>query len=138
MEEPIRVVIVDDHPKTREGIKKLLTAARDIVVVGEGANGAEAVELAQTHIPDVILLDVEMPVLRGDEVVRKIRDTLPEVKVLAVSSYDDRLIIQGMMENGAFGYITKDEAPELLLVAVRSIFKGSEKWVSPRALKYNF
>ncbi len=73
MKEPIRVVIVEDHPGVRAGIKKLLIAAEDIVVVGEAANGVEALQLAQTHNPDVMLLDVELPMLRGDEVVRRIR-----------------------------------------------------------------
>lgn len=136
MSQQIRVVIVDDHLKTREGIKRLLVAAKDITVVGEGGNGMEAVELAQSHNPDVMLLDVEMPVLRGYEAVRLIRDVQPGIKVLAVSSYHDRLYIQGMLDNGANGYITKDEAPELLLEAVRSVSKGNEKWMSPRALKY--
>ena len=136
MKEQIRVVIVDDHPGVRAGIRKLLFAAKDILVVGEGTNGLEAIQLAEAHNPDVMLLDVELPILRGDMVVRKIRDAQPGVKVLAVSSYHDRSYVQGMMENGAFGYITKDEAPELLVEAVRSVFNGKTKWVSPRALKY--
>jgi DNA-binding NarL/FixJ family response regulator len=136
MKEQIRVVIVEDHPGVRAGIRKLLTNAEDIVVVGEAANGLEALQLAQTHIPDVMLLDVELPLLRGDQVVRNIRDNQPAIKVLAVSSYNDRSYIQGMMDNGASGYITKEEAPELLLEAVYKIFEGRGKWVSPRAQKY--
>jgi DNA-binding NarL/FixJ family response regulator len=129
----IRVAIVDDHPGVRAGIARLLSAEKDIVIVGEGANGAEAIRLAQTEEPDVLLLDVEMPVMRGDEVARRIREIRPKVKVLAVSSHNDRLYIQGMMENGAVGYITKDEAPEFLLEAVRSIVTNEMIWVSPRA-----
>ena len=136
MKEPIKVVIVEDHPGVREGIKKLLFGAKDIRVVGEGANGMEAIQLAQTHDPDVILLDVELPMLRGDEVVRKIRAMQSRIKVLAVSSYNDRSYVQGMLENGASGYITKEEAPELLVEAVHKVFQGKGKWVSPRAQKY--
>jgi DNA-binding NarL/FixJ family response regulator len=136
MHEQIRVVIVDDHPGVRAGIRRLLITAKDILVVGEGANGLEAIQLAESHVPDVMLLDVELPIVRGDEVVRKIRDTQPGVKVLAVSSYNERLYVQGMLENGASGYITKDEAPELLLEAVRRVSAGNSKWISPRALKY--
>ena len=138
MSQPqIRVVIVDDHPGVRAGIKYLLVNAKDIDVVGEGANGVEALQLASTKKPDVMLLDVELPLLRGDQVVRLIRGTHPDVRVLAVSSHSDRQYIQGMMENGAAGYITKDEVPELLLDAVRSVFKEEEAWLSPYAKKIN-
>lgn len=133
--EQIRVVIVDDHPGVRAGIRSILSADNDIVVVGEGVNGAEAIKLARSKSPDVMLLDIELPLMRGDEVVRLIRDTQPTVKVLALSSYSDRLYIQGMMESGAVGYITKDEAPRLLLNAVRSIAQQGIHWVSPRASK---
>jgi DNA-binding NarL/FixJ family response regulator len=136
-QEQIRVVIVDDHPGVRAGIRYLLVNAKDIDVVGEGANGVEAVQLASTHKPDVMLLDVELPLLRGDEAVRLIRGKHPEVKVLAVSSYSDRQYIQEMMANGAAGYITKDEVPELLLEAVRSIYNENHIWLSPRANRIN-
>ena len=109
----------------------------DIDVVGEGANGVEAVQLASIHKPDIMLLDVELPLLRGDEAVRLIRGKHPEVKVLAVSSYSDRQYIQEMMANGAAGYITKDEVPELLLEAVRSIYNENHTWLSPRANRIN-
>lgn len=131
--QQIKVVIIDDHPGVRAGIRKLLFSAKDIVVVGEGADGAEALRLARTQKPDIMLLDVELPVLRGDEVARHIRDDHLGVKILAVSSHNDRLYIQGMLENGAMGFITKDEAPDLLLDAVYSIFRGEVNWVSPRA-----
>jgi DNA-binding NarL/FixJ family response regulator len=134
--QQIKVVIVDDHPGVRAGIRKLLFHAKDIVVVGEGADGAEAIRLAKTKHPDVMLLDVELPVLRGEEVARHLKESHPEVKILAVSSYNDRQYILSMLENGAEGYITKDEAPDLLLEAVYSIVNGESKWVSPRAAQH--
>ncbi len=133
--QPIRVVIVDDHAGVRAGIRNLLLSAQDMIVVGEGANGAEAIQLAETEKPDVMLLDVELPILRGDEVVRRIRSSQPEVKVLAVSSHDDRLFIQGMLENGAAGYITKDEAPNLLIEAIYSVLTSEKRWISPHVAK---
>ena len=136
-EKQIRVVIVDDHTGVRTGIRYLLGKAKDIDVVGEGANGVEAVELASTHKPDIMLLDVELPVMRGDEAVRLIRGKHPEVKVLAVSSYSDRQFIMEMMANGAAGYITKDEVPDLLVEAVRIIHNANHTWLSPRAHKIN-
>jgi DNA-binding NarL/FixJ family response regulator len=134
--QQIKVVIVDDHPGVRAGIRKLLYHAKDIVIVGEGADGAEAIRLAKTKNPDVMLLDVELPVLRGEEVARHLRDDHSQVKILAVSSYNDRHYILAMLENGAVGYITKDEAPDLLLEAVYSIFNGKRKWISPRASQH--
>lgn len=134
-EKQIRVLIVDDHSGVRAGLKNLLLSAKDIAVVGEGATGAEAIELAATKNPDILLLDIELPDQRGDIVMRKIRDMQPDMKVLAVSSYSDRDYILGMMENGAAGYITKDEAPTMLLEAIRTIINKNKNWFSPQAIK---
>src|ERR1044071_309776 len=103
LDQQIRVVIVEDHPGVRSEIKSLLETAADIVVVGEGVNGADAIQLVDKQKPDILLLDVELPILRGDEVVRRLRTKELTVKVLAISSHSDRLHIQGMMENGASG-----------------------------------
>ena len=131
----IRVLIVDDHSGVRRGIKNLLQTANDMVIVGEGENGAQAIELAATKNPDILLLDIELPDQRGDAVMRHIQSVQPELKVLAVSSYSDRDYILGMLENGAAGYITKDEAPMMLLDAIRSIINKGRSWFSPRAIK---
>lgn len=134
-EKQIRVLIVDDHAGVRTGIRNLLQTAKDMVVVGEGVNGADAIELVASREPDILLLDIELPDQRGDRVMRRIHDTQPDIKVLAVSSYSDRDYILGMLENGASGYITKDEAPMMLLDAIRSIIRHGKSWFSPRALK---
>jgi DNA-binding NarL/FixJ family response regulator len=131
----IRVLIVDDHSGVRRGIRNLLQAAKDMIVVGEGGNGAEAIELAATRNPDILLLDIELPDQRGDAVMRHIHKMQPDMKVLAVSSYSDRDYILGMLENGASGYITKDEAPLMLLEAIRSIIHKGKSWFSPRAIR---
>src|SRR5512147_764296 len=130
VEKQIKVLIVDDHSGVRTGIRKLLQTAKDMVVVGEGANGAEAIELVATRDSDILLLDIELPDQRGDAVMRRIHDMYPEMKVLAVSSYSDRDYIFGMLENGVAGYITKDEAPIMLLDAIRSIIHKDENWLS--------
>jgi len=135
MTKKIKVLIVDDHSGVRSGIKNLLQGAKDMIVVGEGANGAEALELVNKQKPDILLLDIELPDQRGDVVMRHIRKTQPQMKVLAVSSYSDREYILGMLENGAAGYITKDEAPMMLLDAIRSIIRMGKNWFSPRAVK---
>lgn len=138
MRQPkIRVVVVDDHPGVRAGLKNLLTYDKNIVVVGEGATGVDALELAKSENPDIMLLDVELPIMRGEEVMRRIKEEQLKVKVLAVSSYNDRLYIQEMLDNGAFGYLTKDEAPEFLVDAIHSIVteEKGERWVSPKVAK---
>ena len=132
---PIRVGIVDDHPGVRLGIRNLLLSAKDIVVVGEAGNGLEAIQLAEKEKPDILLLDVELPLLRGDAVMQKLKNDKVDVKVLAVSSYDDPAYITGMLENGAAGYITKEEAPSLLIDAVYCIVKRKIKWISPSVAK---
>lgn len=132
----IKVVVVDDHDGVRAGIKGLLNREDDMVVVAEAANGREAVDIARQVHPDVMLLDVELPLMRGEEVVRRIRKEDHTVKVLAVSSYDDRQYIRGMLDNGAQGYITKEEASELLVEAIRRIASGESGWLSPRASRY--
>jgi two-component system, NarL family, invasion response regulator UvrY len=134
-EGQIRVLIVDDHPGVRAGLKKLLGPAKDVVVVGEGENGADAIDLVNTKNGDILLLDIELPDQRGDIVMQRIHETKPEMKVLTVSSYSDVDYILGMVENGASGYITKDEAPRMLIDAIRSIVREGKNWLSPRAIK---
>ncbi len=135
VEKQIKVLIVDDHSGVRTGLKKLLQTATDMVVVGEGGNGAEAIELVATRDFDILLLDIELPDQRGDVVMRQLHDKHPEIKVLAVSSYSDRDYIFGMLENGVSGYITKDEAPLMLLDAIRTIIRAGRNWFSPHVLK---
>ena len=131
---PIKVLIIDDHPGVREGLKNLLSAEKDLLVVGEAGSGAEAIELVATQNPDILLLDMELPDIRGDIVMRHIHDMQPDMKVLAVSSYSDRDYILGMMRHGAAGYITKDEVPTMLMNAIRKIVKDNGSWFSPQAV----
>jgi len=132
--DKIRVVIVDEHPGVRAGIKKLLRRARNITVVGEGADGMKAVELANAKKPDILLLDVELPVLSGDIAMRRIHEMDPDVRVLVLSTYNDPTYIESMIANGAAGYITKDEAPAMLLEAIHGVLEGEGLWMSPKAL----
>ena len=131
----IRVLIVDDYPAGRTDIKNLLSTAKDMVVVGEGGSGSEAIEQVAVKNPDILLLDMELPDQRGDIVMRRIHEMQPDMKVLALSSHNDRDYILGMMQYGAAGYITKDEAPAMLIDAIRNIINLDKSWFSPEAIK---
>ena len=135
--EHIDLVIVDDHPGVRKGIINLLKAADDIVVVGEAANGKQAIKLAASKNPHIILLDVELPDMRGDVVLQHIHAELPNIKILAISAYSDRQYILGMMDSGASGYLTKEVIPAMLVKAIRSIVYEDMVWVGPRVIKDN-
>ena len=136
MAAEIKVLIADDHAGMRAGLRQLLRAAGDIVVIAEAEDGVRTVELAESSHPDVILLDVEMPLMRGDQAMQLINRAHPEIRVLAVSAYDDQSYIHSMLENGAAGYITKDEVPLLLLNAIHAIVANTAiNWLSPRARK---
>ena len=131
----IKVLIVDDHAGVRAGIRNLLKVAKDMTIVGEARNGTEAIELAGTKKPDIVLLDVQLPDIRGDAVLLNIHKTQPMMKVLVVSSFSDREYVQSMLDCGATGYLTKDEAPGMLLEAIRNIIQGTKEWISPMAIK---
>ena len=135
--EHIDLVIVDDHPGVRKGIINLLKAAEDIVVVGEAANGTQAIKLAASKNPHIILLDVELPDMRGDVVLQHIHTEMPDIKVLAISAYSDRQYILGMMDSGASGYLTKEVIPAMLVKAIRSIVYDGMVWIGPRVIKDN-
>ena len=135
IKEQISLIVVDDHPRARNNISNLLKKAKDIVIVGEAANGAQAIDLALSEKPDIMLLDIDLPDSRGTSVMRRLNTISPDLKVLAVSSYNDRQFIMGMKENGASGYITKDEIPVMLVNAIRSIVYEGRDWVGPRFQK---
>ena len=124
----IRVVVADDHPVMRAGIRNLLNAENDIEVVGEAANGAEALRLVESAKPDVLLLDMEMPGLSGVDVARKIQAAGLPVFVLALSAYDDKTYVRGLLESGASGYITKEKPPQMIIEAVRAVARGEGRW----------
>jgi DNA-binding NarL/FixJ family response regulator len=129
----LRVVLVDDHPIVRSGIKMLLERADDIDVVGEGASGQDALRLVASLAPDVLLLDMEMPDTSGVEVARELRARGAPVKVLALSAYDDEHYIIELLATGAAGYLTKEEALDTIVDAVRGVARGEEGWFSRRA-----
>jgi DNA-binding NarL/FixJ family response regulator len=135
MGEVTRIVLADDHARVRAGIKKLLENQKDMVVIGEAANGIEAVSLVEKLSPDLLLLDMEMPMMDGGQVASYLKRINSSVKVLAVSAYDDLHYINGMLQNGAAGYLTKEEVPDILIQAIRKIVRGENGWISRRAAR---
>jgi len=131
--EPIRVILADDHPVMRMGIRNLLSRSPDINVIAEAGNGIEALKLVDELNPDVLVLDMEMPVMDGVEVARRLRTAHSPVKVLVLSAYNDRQYILSVLEQGAAGYLTKDEAPDTIVEAVRSVAREEKGWISRKA-----
>lgn len=130
----IRVLLADDHPIVRTGIRTMLQSATDIEVVAEAKSGAEALTLVEQLAPDVVLLDMEMPGMSGVEVAKKLKLINSPVRVLALSAYDDTQYVRSLLASGAAGYLTKEEAPEMIIDAVRGVARGEEGWLSRRAV----
>lgn len=125
---PVRVVIADDHPVVRAGIRDMLEADDNIEVVAEAESGEEALQQVEAQQPDVLLLDVEMPERSGVEVAQHLQSESNPVRLLALSSYDDQEYVQGLLKSGASGYLTKEHAPELIVEAVRAVARGEVRW----------
>lgn len=120
----IRILIVDDHPMIRAGMRGLLEAVTDFEIAGEACNGEEAVKLAAELKPDVIIMDIVMPKLNGIEATRQIKQASPTTAILILTAYSDIYYILGLLEAGACGYLIKDTRGEELVEAIRSVRAG--------------
>jgi len=116
--------LADDHQVVRAGIRQLLEAAGDLLVIAEASDGAEAQTLIENHKPDVAVLDIQMPKASGIEVTRWVRAHLPEVGVLILTAYDDDPYVMAVLQAGANGYVLKTAAAEDLIQAVREVHEG--------------
>ena len=121
---PIKVLIVDDHPIVRHGIKTMLFTFDDISVVGEAGNGLEALARCQETSPDVILMDIVMPGMNGVETTRAVLKRFPQVKIIVLTSFPGRDLVQETLEAGALGYLLKDAPIDTLGDAIRSAHAG--------------
>lgn len=130
----IRVLITDDHELVRRGLAQLFSGVDDIDVVGEATNGAEAAELAAARAPDVVLMDLSMPVVDGVEGTRRIRAAHPQLPVVILTSFSERDRILDAIDAGAVGYLLKDAEPDELVRGVRSAAQGESPF-SPKAAK---
>ncbi|MBI2954944.1 MAG: response regulator transcription factor [Chloroflexi bacterium] len=126
----IRVLLADDHPALRVGLRVLLEQAPDVEVVGEAGDGRAALDQVQKLRPDVAVLDCQLPEIPGTEVAAEIRRRGLATRVLALSAYRDEKYVRGMMKAGAVGYLLKDEAPKVIAAAVQAAARG-ESWFSP-------
>ena len=128
----IKVLIADDHTLVRQGIRSLLALTADIEIVGEAADGREAIEKVRQLAPDIVLMDLAMPKMGGLEATRRIRREFPATKVLAVTQYDDSEYVIPVIEAGARGFVTKMASPLELASAIQAVYRG-DSFLSPSA-----
>ena len=126
----IRILLADDHAVVRQGFRMILGSQPDLEIVGEAATGREAVELAETLRPDLVVMDVAMPELNGIEATRRLATSSPHTRVLALSMHKDSVYVREILRAGARGYLLKDAFDRDLLTAVRAVARG-EGYLSP-------
>lgn len=135
-EGTIRVLLVDDHPLTREGIRVCLRAAPRIEVVAEAANGGEALRLARRHLPDVIVMDVNMPRLNGVAATRAILAEHPRARILVLTMHDHPEYIVEIIRAGARGFLSKDVAPDELIRVIERVAAGEVHFGLRETIRY--
>ncbi len=125
----IRVLIVDDHAVVRDGIRSVLNLQRDMQVVGEAVNGKEALEKTRELVPDVVVMDIVMPVMNGLDAAKEVCQKYKATKVLMLTQYDDEENVIASREAGAVGFIPKAAASSRLLTGIRSVARGDQSWI---------
>ncbi len=124
MNEPIRILIADDHTLFRDGLTALFASLPDLVVVGQAATGAEAITLAEQHQPDVVLMDIQMPGINGLEATRQIVQTSPHIGVIIVTMFEDNDSVFAAMRAGARGYVLKGAGQEEMERTIQAVARG--------------
>ena len=132
--QSIRILLADDHSITRNGLKTILSLYDDIVLVGEASNGMDAIKICKKTNPDIILMDLDMPILDGVSATGIIRKECPGVKVIALTSFTDKKLVKNAIKAGVSSYIVKNISPDELVKAIRSTFLG-KIILSPQAVK---
>ncbi len=133
----IRVLLADDHGVVRKGVRDFLEEEPDLNVVGEASDGAQAVDMALALQPDVVVMDIKMPQLSGIEATKRIKAAAPQVRVLALSAYDDDPYVWGLLEAGASGYVLKTAESRELISAIRAVAAGRsalDPQIAPRII----
>ena len=134
MAAPSRILIADDHTIVRQGLARLLEDQPDFKVVGEAYDGRMAIEKAMALLPDVVVMDIAMPLLNGIEAARRIRKTLPKIKILILSMYSHEHYIHELLEAGISGYLLKESSGRDIIKAIQAAMKG-ETFLSPSISK---
>jgi YesN/AraC family two-component response regulator len=132
----IRILITDDHPTMRLSITRLLNRQANMAVIGEAENGAQALELVAKFQPDILILDIEMPVMTGIQVAQKLEGRDIGTRIIILSNYADRQFVQCLLGLGVYGYLIKEDASEYLPAAISRIYENGERWLSPAVLPY--
>jgi two-component system NarL family response regulator len=127
---PIRIMLADDHPLIREAIGHLVNGAPEFELVGEAASGKECLARAEELRPDILVLDIAMPEMNGEQVARELRHRLPDLKIVALSGYTDRQFVRAMTKAGAKGYVVKSASGRELIQALRAVASG-KNYLSP-------
>jgi len=127
---PIRILIADDHQLLRQGIRNFLSLEPDFEIIGEAADGEEAIAKVSDLRPDILLLDINMPKANGIEVAVRLKELCPEVRILALTIHDDEHYMMKMIQSGASGYLLKDVEPSMMVQAIRQVHAG-ESFVEP-------
>ncbi len=123
---PIKILIADDHQLFREGLKTLLSNSEEIEVISQAENGRDAIDKAKIQNPDIIIMDIGMPIISGIEATGILRKEMPEVKVIALSMHSEKHFIKGMLDAGAYGYLFKNCAFDELISSIKSVYNGKK------------
>ena len=134
MNKPIKILLADDHTIVRQGLARLLEDQTDLRVVGEATDGRMALEKATVLKPDIVIMDIAMPLMNGIEAVKRIRKQLPETKILILSMYSHEHYIHQLLETGISGYLLKDSSGRDIISAIKAAMKG-ETFLSPSISK---
>lgn len=132
----IRIVTADDNANLRSSITRLLNRDPIMEVVGEAENGAQALALVEIFHPDILILDIEMPVMTGIQVAQALEGREIATKIIILSNYADREFVEGLLGLGVYGYLIKEDAPGHLVEAVHQVFDLDEQWLSLAVQKY--
>jgi DNA-binding NarL/FixJ family response regulator len=133
--ETVRIIIADDHEVVRVGLRHILSKYPNFEILGEASTGQEALALARHYHPDVLLTDIVMPSLNGIELTRILRSTLPEIRILILTAYEDAFHVEQALRAGAHGYLTKSMKPEELVEAITAVLAG-EQVFSPAIMAF--
>ena len=130
MNDKVKIVIADDHPIVRQGLRQMIEADRNLTVIGEASDGETALQLIETHQPDVAVLDIDMPRIGGFDVARELERKKSSVKIIFLTMHSEEEIFQTAMDLGVGGYVLKDSAPNDIVAGIKSIAAG-KPFISP-------